>query len=151
MIEIEFEEPSVSTCDCCGKSTVRLTRFVLKDGNAYAVYYLQYTPGHDPDYMSGLIGLGDWGESASPADRLAFPFRLWASKDSYSVGLIEAAESPWVESTFLGRLLNRDEALSHPWCKEVFHITDHAFVEDAPLRAYLEAGPIHNSQFAIVN
>jgi len=141
MIEIEFEEPSVSICECCGKNTVRLTRFVLKDGNAHAVYYLQYTPGHNPAYMSGLIGLGGWGESASPDDRLAFPFRLWTSQDSYSVGLIEAAESPWVESTFLGRLLNRNEALAHPWCKEVFHLTDHITQEDPEAIAFLAEQP----------
>lgn len=86
MIEIEFDPPSVSTCACCGKDTVHLTRFVKSDGNAYAVYHLMYTPGHEPDYMSGLISLGKWGESATPADRLAFPFRLWKTKDSYGVG-----------------------------------------------------------------
>jgi hypothetical protein len=137
MIAIEFEPPSVSQCECCGKETVRLTRFVTDDGNAHAVYYLQYTPGHDPDYMSGLIGLGDWSESSSPADRRAFPFRLWATGDSCNVGFTEAAESPWSDSTFLGRLLNRAEALAHPWCKEVFHITDHIIRDDPEALAFL--------------
>jgi hypothetical protein len=137
MIEIEFEPPSVSACECCGNDTVRLTRFVMRNGDAHSVYYLQYTTGHDPDYMSGLISLGEWGESGSPSDRLAFPFRLWATEDSYNVGLTDAAESPWVDSTFLGRLLDRDEALIHPWCKEVFHLTDHITREDPEAIAFL--------------
>jgi len=137
MIEIEFEEPSVSRCECCGKDTISLTRFVLKNGNAHAVYYLQYTLGHDSEYMSGLIGLGEWGESAAPANRLAFPFRLWETQDSYNVGFIEAEDSPWSDSTFLGRLLSRDEALAHPWCEEVFHITDHITQEDPEAIAFL--------------
>lgn len=137
MIAVEFEPPSVSQCECCSKETVRLTRFVTDDGNAHAVYYLQYTPGHDPDYMSGLIGLGDWSESSSPADRRTFPFRLWATGDSCNVGFTEAAESPWSDSTFLGRLLNRAEALAHPWCKEVFHITDHIIRDDPEALAFL--------------
>ena len=137
MIAIEFEPPSVSICECCAKETVRLTRFVTDDGNAHAVYYLQYTPGHDPDYMSGLISLGEWGEYASPADRLAFPFRLWAAQESYNVVLTEAAESPWSDSTFLGPLLNRAEALAHPWCKEMFQITDHIARDDPEAIAFL--------------
>jgi hypothetical protein len=137
MIEIEFEPPSVSTCECCGKDTVRLTRFVTRNGDAYAVYYLQYTAGHDPDHMTGLIGLGEWGESGTPADRLAFPFRLWATEDSYNVGLTDAVESPWSDSSFLGRLLDRNEALAHPWCKEVFHLTDHITRDDPEAAAFL--------------
>ncbi|WP_216349944.1 hypothetical protein [Xanthomonas cissicola] len=87
--------------------------------------------------MTGLIGLGEWGEFASPSKRLAFPFRLWTTQDSNNVGLTDAAESPWAESTFLGRLLNRDEALAHPWCKEAFHITDHITLEDPEAIAFL--------------
>jgi len=141
MIEIEFESPSVSTCECCGKKTIRLTRFLTNDGDAHAVYYLQYTPGHDPNYISGLIGLGGWGESAAPSDRRAFPFRLWATKQSYNVGFTDAAESPWAESTFLGRLLNRDEARDHPWCKEVFRLTDHITREEPEAIAFLAEVP----------
>ncbi len=43
MIRIEFEEPTSSSCACCGKATIRLTRFVYRDEDAYAVYYAQYT------------------------------------------------------------------------------------------------------------
>ena len=137
MIEIEFEEPDVSRCECCGKDTIRLTRFVLKDGNAHAVYYLQYTIGHDSEYISGLIGLGEWGEAALPSERVAFPFRLWATLGSNNVGFIERVDSPWAESTYLGPLLSREEALAHPWCKEVFHITDHITLEDQEAIAFL--------------
>jgi hypothetical protein len=41
----------------------------------------------------------------------------------------------------LGRLLNRDEALAHPWCKEVFHITDHITQEDPEAIAFLAEQP----------
>ncbi|CAD7374652.1 hypothetical protein [Xanthomonas arboricola] len=137
MIAIEFEPPSVSSCECCGKETVRLTRFVTDDGNAHAVYYIQYTPGHEPEHISGLISLGEWGESASPADRIAFPFRLWATEGTYNVGLTDAAESPWSKATFLGAVLDRAQALNHPWCKEVFHITDHITSQDPEAIAFL--------------
>lgn len=139
MIEIEFEPPEISTCECCGKDTVRLTRFVLKDGTAHAVYYAQYSKGHETDRISGIIGLGDWGELAGPADRLAFPFEIWVKDGNFNVGLVAAADSPWHDVKFLGRVLNRDEALLHPWHKEAFHITDHMVAEDPEIVAFFSA------------
>jgi len=86
MIEIEFEPAEIHICECCGKDTVRLTRFVHKDGNAHAVYYAQYSTGHEIGRVSGIIGLGEWGEASEPSDRLAFPFELWETDDNFNVG-----------------------------------------------------------------
>ncbi|MCC8363489.1 hypothetical protein LK996_10430 [Lysobacter sp. A6] len=140
MIEIEFEPPVVDRCECCGKDTVRLTRFVYKDGDAHAVYYAQFSRSHDSGRINGLVGLGEWGESdtATPENRVAFPFELWASDASYNVALVDAAESPWSHVTFLGRILDRAEALAHPLCREVFHLTDHMVTDDAEVKAFLD-------------
>ena len=139
MIEIEFEPPDTYMCDCCGKETVRLTRFVLDDGNAHAVYYAQYSKAHDPNGVSGIVGLGEWGEGAQPSDRVAFPFQIWVTDDNYNVGLVDAEDSPWSDATFIGRILNRDEALAHPLCKEAFHITDHMVADDPEIVAFFRA------------
>jgi hypothetical protein len=130
MIEIEFEEPNIEKCDCCGREIVRLTRFVHQDENAFAVYYINFTRGHSPKVAYGLIGLGEWGEDAEPKDRLAFPFKIWTNESHYQVGLADAEESPWSHVTFLGQILNRDQGLKHKWIKDVFHITDHIVAED---------------------
>ncbi|WP_103074770.1 hypothetical protein [Solilutibacter silvestris] len=140
MISIEFEPQNSYTCECCGKETIRLTRFVTDDGNALAVYYLQYTPSHPDHQMVGLIGLGSWGDKSTPEDRLAFPFRLWETGDNFNVGLMDADESPWADTTYLGRLLNRGEALAHHWKDQVFHITDHIVQDDPEVIAYFSSG-----------
>jgi len=136
MLEIDFEPPTESICECCGNTTVRLTRFVLNDGDAFAVYYAQFTKSHSEKALEGLVGLGAWGDDAGPDQRLAFPFRMWIRDENAVVGLVDAAQSPWSESTFLGRLLDRDEALAHPWVKDVFHITDHMLLEDAEIKGH---------------
>lgn len=139
MIRIEFEDPTESRCECCGKTTVRLTRFVYRDDNAYAVYYAQYTPAHDEKRISGLIGLGEWGEGGGPEDRVAFPFQIWTDENNFEVGLVNAQDSPWSHVTFLGRILDREEALKHEWIKEAFHITDHMVTDDPELIKYFGA------------
>jgi len=130
MIEIEFEEPKRLECECCGKESISLTRFVYNNGDAHAVYYAKFTEGHEDKIVYGMIGLGEWGESGSPEKRTAFPFCIWTKGDNYQVGLVDREESPWSHVTFLGEILNRKEALEHPWIKEVFHITDHMTLDD---------------------
>jgi hypothetical protein len=120
---------------------VRLTRFVYQDGDAFAVYYAKFTRGHSKPVVYGLIGLGAWGEGTEPTDRLAFPFRIWTNDKHYQVGLVNREESPWSDATYLGRILDREEALTHPWVKDVFHLTDHMVVDDAPITAYFEQAP----------
>jgi len=61
MIDIEFEKPTEELCECCGNTTVRLTRFVYQDSDAFAVYYAQFTKAHEDKRLSGLIGLGELG------------------------------------------------------------------------------------------
>ena len=100
------------------------------------MYYAQYTPDHDEKKLSGLIGLGEWGEGREPEHRLAFPFQIWADENNFEVGLIDAKDSPWSHVSFLGRIFDRAEALKDDWIKEVFHITDHLVTDDAEITKY---------------
>jgi hypothetical protein len=140
MIKIEFEEPKQEECECCGDTTTRLTRFVYQDNDACAVYYLQFTQGHADRVAYALIGLGEWGENGSPDQRTAFSVKIWVNNDNWAVTVTDKAESPWGHVDFLGRVLDRDEALDHPWVKEVFHITDHIVIEDQPVVEYFTGG-----------
>jgi hypothetical protein len=131
MLRIEFEEPTKSVCECCQNITTNLTRFVYRDNDAFAVYYVQFTQGHSEKRLSGIIGLGEWGDdSIGPEARVAFPFEIWLNGDNFQIGLADAIDSPWSHVTFFGRILDRKEALTHEWINDVFHITDHMVVDD---------------------
>ncbi|WP_306643025.1 hypothetical protein [Sanyastnella coralliicola] len=136
MLEIEFSPPNLSTCDCCGNTTVRLTRFLRENGDAYGVYYCVFTIGHDVKVVNAVVSLGDWGTDF-PEQRFAFPFRIWMNEGQYQVGLRDKEECEWEDVEILGKMLNREEALKHPWIKEVFHVTDHIVWEDKEVIAYL--------------
>ncbi|MGG9963555.1 hypothetical protein [Ferruginibacter sp. SUN106] len=138
MIEIEFEDPIIDKCECCGKDMVRLTRFVSQDGDAFAVYFAKFTRNHDDRVLYGLISLGEWGEGSLPENRTAFPFKIWVNADNYQVGLTNKEESPWSNEEYLGKILDRKEALIHPWIKDVFHVTDHMVRDDKEIVEYFK-------------
>lgn len=136
MIEIEFEEPQSSVCECCGGTTTRLTRFVSQDGDAFGVYYAAFSENHPR--LIGIVSLGEWWEDGVPESRVAFAFEMWSENDNYNVGIIDADESEWADAVILGRKLRRDEALQHPWLRDVFRITDQMTDDDLEVMRFFE-------------
>lgn len=141
--QIEFAEPKTSTCECCGEVSTHLVRYVTRDGNAFAIYYADFSPGHD--FVSVLAGFGVWDEDASPDQRTAFAFRIWIANDGYQVGLIDAAEAMY-DTSFLGRILDREEALSHPLKAEAFALSDHIVACDEQVIEFLTNSTATQSQ-----
>ncbi|WP_431688785.1 hypothetical protein [Hahella sp. NBU794] len=137
MLRIEFEEPSKSKCDCCGNIATRLTRFVYKENDAFAVYFALFTLGHEEEGVYALIGLGEWGEGGEQENRTAFAVRMKTVNDNRGVMVVDRGESPWRDVEYFGRILDREEALAHPWIKDVFYITDRIFEEDRAISDFL--------------
>lgn len=140
MLSIEFEPARESEpCPCCGGKTTALTRFVHKDGDAYAIYYAHFSDNHPDWVVLATVSLGEWWEGTTPKERVAFAFELRPTESEFQVSIIDAICSPWRDAKVIGRTLDRAEALAHPLLKQAFHITDHIVSEDAPVREYLSA------------
>ena len=136
-LAIEYDEPLNVECECCGAQETRLTRFVKRDGAAYAVYLVRYTEGHGVRQAYAMISLGTWWVDGVPPDRVAFAFCISDTNDEYQLQVIDANQLAWHKSEILGRKLNRDEALGHSWLPEVYQLFDYMVHHDAPLHAFL--------------
>lgn len=135
--EIEMSEPSASRCDCCGGLTVRLTRFVYRDGDAFAVYYAAYSNNHPDAEIAMLVSLGRWDEGSEPSQRSAFYCRVRPTKASYEVSLGDAEHSAWGDANIIGAKLSREDALRHPLKATAFEVLDEAFEQDRSLLGFL--------------
>lgn len=138
MIEIEFEEPHILECECCGKPIKKLTRFVYQDGDAFAVYYGQFTPSHNEKCAKFLIGIGEWDSEDEITMKYAFSLHLWQDDDNWNTRITDADECPW-ESDGIGKILQREEALDNKYIKDVYHISDHIVAEDNEIIDYFNA------------
>jgi hypothetical protein len=117
-----------------------VTRFVYRDGDAYAVYYAAFSDNHPDRVVSMVVSLGEWADDARPDQRTAFALLLRSGPENYEVTVVDGETSPWHGATILGRFLSRAGALSHPWLKEVFHVADHVCEADAVVKGFLEVG-----------
>jgi len=91
MYEIEMADPTFSRTG--DELSVRLTRFVLRDGDAFAIYYVAYST--NANELAVLVSLGEWSEGSDPAQRAAFYFRARATADAYEVMISDALWSVW--------------------------------------------------------
>jgi hypothetical protein len=135
---IELTDPDLSHWTCCGGLTVRLTRFVERDGDAFAVYYAMYSNNHPDNELAMLVSLGPWGESDAPEDRAAFYCTVRVAADPYEVMLGDAAASPWSGAKLMGTLLSREGARAHPWKATAFEVLDEACARDPGLIGFLQ-------------
>jgi len=137
--EIEFEPPTYSDCACCGNRSTHLVRFVSRDACAFAVYFADFSAGHD--HVSVLASFGEWGgDDPDPKTRTAIAMRIWIDDASFQVGLVDAGESGYSDG-LMGRILDRHEALAHPLKQEAFDLSDHIVVCDRPIIEFLENLP----------
>lgn len=138
MFEIDQPEPSYSICDCCGNKLTNLTRFVAKDDLPFAIYKATFGLSHPEKGVLLAIGIdSDWNHVDSDT-RVAFACWLTTTDEEFRVSVTDKAESPWSNSRVLGRMLDREEALSHPLIGEVFHLIDHIVEEDAAIKRLFE-------------
>ncbi|MEM6294008.1 MAG: DUF2199 domain-containing protein [Myxococcota bacterium] len=132
--EIEFEEPSLDRCPCCDGLSVRLTRFVYRGGDAFAVYYVAYLTAHPEAAVELLISLGEWGEGSEACDRAAFRVCVHPAEDANEATLEDVETSVWSDVEIMGKRLTRADALAHPWKQAAFEVLDAAFEQDPALR-----------------
>ena len=138
MFEIEVTDPRFSECDCCGKQLTNVTRFVTRDNQAWAIYYASFGESHPEKGVYLAIGIDDVGDTPEWIGRTAFALWLSASEDEYRTTVTDKDDSPWSGSKVLGRMLDREEALTHASIDEVFHLVDHIVKEDPAIKGLFE-------------
>lgn len=133
------EAQEAAPCECCGKRYQTAHGFVYRDGDAYAVYYAGWSDGHPGRGVSLAIGVGEWTEGFSPTDRVSIGLDVRPTLASVNFTVLNPDESPWGDSSLLGKMLKRELALLHPALKEVIHVAEHIVRDDTRVRSFLES------------
>jgi hypothetical protein len=135
---IEYEEPKIETCSCCGAKIFRLTRFICKHGDAFAICYALFTEKHLPIEVNFAVSIGEWGDDADPASRHCFTVRYHCSSEARGFMVQDASDNKWAHASILGRFLNRDEALADKEVENLWAILDTIYLEDPVLGPYIQ-------------
>lgn len=132
---IEFEEPNLIPCDCCGENIVRLTRFVYQNDDAFAYYYAEIQPHIQNKIVKCLVVICEF-EGDEIAKKIGFPLQLWEREQDFVVTLLNSDETPWSNIDDI-EILNREQSLKHHYKNDIFRITDKILENDKEIKEFL--------------
>ncbi|SPV20024.1 Uncharacterised protein [Burkholderia cepacia] len=123
-------EASTFNCACCGSKTRRITGELHQDDSVAGVYFIQWAPGR-PDHPPIIdLVLGDWGESAGPADRVLVSLIYIPREGGGPVSVVNAAERGVDISDLFEFALAREQVIGTPLAPLVFQMIDALWITD---------------------
>lgn len=125
---IECEPPHQIVCECCQENIIRLTRFVYQDNHAFAYYYAHIEP-HHHDFVKCLVVICEFDATDEIIHKIGFPLVLWDNNGLIATTLLNADEIVWQNLADVA-ILNRENALMHPYQLDVFRISDEILEQD---------------------
>ncbi len=139
MYDIELEPPEIDRpCQCCDDRPVRLTRFVIKDGDARGAYFGLYSNKHADQGVHIQLSLGPWWDGSRAEERSCFYFRLFPEESSSSLAFGDVERSPWGPVDVMGAPFTREEARLHPLKQELFELHGRIAEADPSVRGFFE-------------
>jgi hypothetical protein len=137
VLELEPDAKVVhATCEHCGQPMTRVTGFVRRDGEAYAVFFASCYHHDGHEVWIDAVFSPTWADGVD--DRYTFGCRVGpvAGQDEPAATLVPAAQG-WGDKPLFGRKLSREEGLAHPGLAEFWALVDHVLVHDPVVRTHL--------------
>ncbi|OYO03864.1 hypothetical protein [Enemella evansiae] len=137
MLEIEPGAKVVeATCEHCGEPMTRVTGFIYRDGDAYAIYFASCYHHDGHEVWIDAVFSPTWADDVD--DRFTFGCRVGAvaGQREPAASLVTAAGA-FNDSATFGHKLTREEALAHPMTGEFWALVDHVLTKDAVVSTHL--------------
>ena len=139
MSQISIDQQAVSrTCDHCHEAYDVSRGSVYDDGRGYAVYLVAMHKCHSGRLVHLAIGVRE-GYKGFP-ETCAVTMQVWATESDFEMSLVDAKDSPWQDESYLGRMMNREEALSSSLIGTFFDTADHVVTDTPQVTEYLSSG-----------
>ena len=122
-------------CPECDADFTVVRGSVFDDGSPFGLYLIALH-GHCPDGLMAHLAIAVLDRSVPQRFPEATAMRVISYSDRYGYVVVDWTESPFQHEAFLGKMLDREEALASQHRETFFHVAGH-IVNDLPdARAY---------------
>ncbi len=111
--------------------------FVYRNGDAFAVYYAGWSPGHEERGVTMAIATGEWAENSGPGDRISIGLQVHSKETEIQFRVVDPEHSPWGETALFGKMLSRDHALASSAWKPTLEVAELVARDDPRVLAAL--------------
>ena len=127
-------EPGVShdtVCACCGSASRVVWGHVRRHGNAFAAYFVHWTPAHLSEQGANIdLIVGEWGHGTTAHQRVGVALLYRLLRTGPAMMVIDGAGRPSFERSLVGRPLTRADVVASPQAKDVFAVADAILDQD---------------------
>jgi hypothetical protein len=130
---LTIDERHIATpvCAACGRTYQLVTGFVLKSGDAHAIYFAACHRHLDQNEVWMDVALGSWEDALD--DQETFACRVRPD----GAALVQPFVAAEGSAAFFGQPLNRDEALVSARLNEFWNVVDLVVIGDDTISAHL--------------
>ena len=128
------------TCDDCGGTREVVNGFIYRDQQPHAVYFAACYPSHHEAWIDVILGTWDDVEDdAAENDHVTFGCRVGPveGRSKPACTLVLAASAAPEPSPIFGEILDRDQALKHPWLATFWEAVDFVLLEDPTVHPFM--------------
>ena len=122
-------------CDGCNVNFTVVRGSVFEEGKPFGLY-LVALHGHSPGSRLAHLALGLLDRARPDLPPVAVAIEVLATPGEFRHSVVNWPESPWASEAYLGRMLDRSEALASPLKPLAFHIADHVLQDLPEVQSY---------------
>lgn len=136
MGELTLDKQTVcQRCAECNANFTVVRGSVYDSGQPFALYLIALH-GHSPDGRLGHLAIAVLDLSANEHRPIAAAMIVIAMPKQFGFSLVDWAESPWRDESYLGQLLNRDDARASSHRAKFLEIAEQIVDELPEVRTY---------------
>ena len=136
MSQITIDHQDVSqTCDHCHKTFDVSRGSVYEDGEGFSIYLAGMHECHSGRSVHLAIAVREGYKEFQETCAVAMQVR--ATETDFEMFVADVKDSPWRGESYLGRMMDREEALNSPLKETFFHIADHVVADNPKVHEYL--------------
>jgi hypothetical protein len=135
-VEIRLDKQVITQrCPGCGVDFTAVRGSVYDGGQPLGLYLIALH-GHSPQGRLGHLAVAILDSSGKKPRPCAVALDVVARPDQLAFSAVDWASSPWQGETYLGKMLDRQQALASPQRPTFFHIAEHVVRDLAEARAH---------------
>ncbi len=127
-------------CNCCGALSRTVWGYLSAEGEARAVYYVQWTLGQVPRHGANIdLVMGEWGDAATPEQRVAVSIVYRIGPNGPEFASIDPDGRPHTESGLAAHRIPGRHVLGNPVGADAYAFLHAIFGQDPRVAELVQA------------
>jgi hypothetical protein len=135
-VNIDYQNIS-QNCEHCGEMFKISRGSVYENAKGFSIYLAAMHQCSEGKLVHLAIAVKESYKDFQ--ETCAVAMKIYPTESEFEMTVVDSIDSPWQKESYLGRMLNREEAINSSLIDTFFQIADHIVVDNPELNWYLNS------------